>query len=198
MKFSTNTIGVMGLLILLLGCLIICTMCYALVDAFAPALDEPVSTPYTTDVNVPRLELKCPSLIGKNEQGTATASVINQNGSNQYINLNISTYGFALTPIEPDTKITLTPFETVEMKWNIKPKEIGSYSIWFRMSNLDPSSSIPASDVFCSIAVIDTFGLTAQQSKSVGLWSIAVGSVLVIIWLCVRLRSKRKYSVERA
>jgi hypothetical protein len=196
MKVSAKGIGFIGLPILLFGCLIIFTVCAASVDAFGRGLDTPGAfTSYSMDDGpVPSLgQLDCPSLISRNELGTAVVSVSNHSESGQRINLNISADQFVLTPSESDTKIALAPLESIEKKWSVRPEKVGSYLIWVRMSDLDPSPPSFYSETYCTIGIIDTYGLTADQFQTVGAASVVVGCVLVIIWLYARHRSKKKF-----
>ena len=196
MKIGAKGIGLVGLPILLFGCLVICAICAASMDAFGIGLDTPGAfTSYSPgDGPVPSLgQLDCPSLMSRDELGTAIVNVSNHRESSQQINLNISAAQFVLTPSESDTKITLAPLENIEKRWNVKPEKVGSYLIWVRMSDLDPAPPSFYSQTYCTIGVINTYGLTVDQFQTVGAASVVVGCVLVAIWLYARRRSKKKF-----
>jgi hypothetical protein len=195
MKISAKGIGFVGLPILLFGCVIVCTVCAASADAFSIAFDTKGALTNYSDSHVPILgQLDCPSLMSRDEAGTASVSVSNHSESSQQINLNINAPQFALTPSESDTRIALAPLENTEKKWSIKPEKGGSYLIWVAMSDLDPSS--PGSfysETYCTIGVIDTYGLTADQFQAIGFASAAIGGILVAIWLYTRRISKKSF-----
>jgi hypothetical protein len=195
MKFNPNGIGLIGLPILLCGCLIVCTICAASVDAFGRGLDTPGAFTMNSSSDVPILgQLDCPSLMSRDELGTSVVSVSNHSESSQQINLNISADQFELMPSEPDTRIALAPLEIIERKWNIRPEKVGSYLIWVRMSDLDPSAAGSFySETYCTIGVFDTYGFTADQFQTIGFASIVIGGILIAIWLYIRRKSKKKF-----
>jgi hypothetical protein len=192
MKISAKGIGVVGLLILLFGCFVVCTMCAVLAAALDTGLSVPTFASYSLDGPVPSLgQLNCPMLLSKNEPATVAVSISNPSKLSQQINLSISK-GNLGPPIESDAKITLTPLESTEKKWSVRLESLGNYSIWVRMKDLD-DPSLPSFyyETYCIIGVIETFGLTAAQFQTIGFISIILGVILVAIWLYTMRRSKK-------
>ena len=197
MKISARGIGFIGLPILLLGCLVESIFVGSAGVAFMIALVTGLDTPMGASSGaepVPSLgQLNCPLLIGKNELGTVDVGVSNQTKSSQQVNLKISADQRALTtPFAPDTTIAVAPLETVAKKWNFQLDKVGSYLIWVKMFNGDLSSSSFYADTYCTLLVIDTYGLTTAQFEIAGLASVIIGGVLVAVSLHDRRSSKVK------
>jgi hypothetical protein len=196
MKISVKAIGIIGLFMLLFGCFVACTVCVVFAIATATGLDVPTSASYSADSPVPSLgTLDCPLLLSRNEPVTVVVSISNPSKFSQPIDLSIS--GNVVSPalIESDAIVTLAPLENIEKKWNFTIENLGIHLIWVRMNDLDdPSQPSFYYDTYCTIGVVETFGLTANQFEAVGVISIIIGSILVGIWFHTRRRSKKTFS----
>lgn len=155
----------------------------------------PTFASYSLDAPVPSLgQLNCPLLLSKNEPATAVVGISNPSKLNQQINLSISKGKFGPS-IESDAKITLTPLESIEKKWNFSIEIFGIHLIWVRMDDFDdPSQPSFYYETYCTIGVVETLGLTANQFEAVGVISAIIGSILAGIWFYTRRRSKKTFS----
>jgi hypothetical protein len=126
-----------------------------------------MTTPDAPNVIVERL--KCPVMMQLNDTEVVTAVISRSTGSQQTVALGSS--GFAIDPGEP-VEVSIPGDEEVEVTWRITAQKLGIHSLTIPLNQWE--------DHNCMVRVVDTLWLNYRESRILSLFSMLVGSLLVI------------------